>query len=60
LAVSARTPRNSLSALAVAPETIDAVADAIVAATATLFEDFDVARTAARAAIAAFVDAGGR
>lgn len=43
---------------AVTPELVDHVGDAIVVATGDLFDDFDLARTAARAAIE--VIAGGR
>ena len=46
-----------LPAILAAPELIDYVGDAIVVATGDLFDDFEMARTAARAAIEAVAEA---
>ena len=56
---------NSLAAIVTAgsaatPERIDRVANAIVEATAPLIGDFEIARTAARAAIEALAMGGGQ
>jgi hypothetical protein len=49
--------RNSVSALAVARETIDAVAETIVTALAPTVEDYEAAKRAVRAAIEAMTAA---
>jgi hypothetical protein len=56
--VADRLTAIAAAASAVTPEYVDHIAEAIVAATGDLFDDFEMARTAARAAIEAI--AGGR
>jgi hypothetical protein len=57
--VAGRLTALSGAESAVTPEYVDHVAEAIAAATAPLFDDFEMARAAARAAIEA-VQAGRR